>query len=228
VGQIDVTDFLDVYGLVSPYTAFQNLAFNTNPTINAPNPGLGLAGGLRITDHIYAVASIADANGDPTNPGFDVFRTGETFKSFEFGYMSNQNRIYFDNFHLTLWHSDAAANGTRAEDYGAAFSAAWLFENKWMPFFRAGISRGSAALYETSVSGGLGMYTRQTDLAGIGLNWAQAAASTGDQFTAEAFYRLTMSQNFAVTGSLQFIANPLLDPSQNHILFAGLRGRFAM
>ena len=34
-GQIDVTDFLDVYGLVSPYTAFQNLSFNTNPTINA-------------------------------------------------------------------------------------------------------------------------------------------------------------------------------------------------
>ncbi len=39
----DVTDFVDVYGLVSPYTSFQNLAFNTNPTINAPNQGLGLA-----------------------------------------------------------------------------------------------------------------------------------------------------------------------------------------
>lgn len=44
-GQIDVTDFLDLYGAVSPYTSFQNLAFNTNPTINAPNPGLGIAGG---------------------------------------------------------------------------------------------------------------------------------------------------------------------------------------
>ena len=50
----------------------------------------------------------------------------------------------------------------------------------------------------------------------------------GDQFTVEAFYRFTASQNFAVTGSLQFIANPLLDPSQDHILFAGLRARLQM
>jgi porin len=48
VGQIDVTDFVDIYGLVSPYTSFQNLAFNTNPTINAPNPGLGIAGGATL------------------------------------------------------------------------------------------------------------------------------------------------------------------------------------
>nr|WP_324292394.1 carbohydrate porin [uncultured Ruegeria sp.] len=46
-GQIDATDFVDIYGAVSPYTAFQNLAFNTNPTINTPNPGVGIVGGAR-------------------------------------------------------------------------------------------------------------------------------------------------------------------------------------
>ena len=63
-GQLDVTDFVDVYGLVSPYTAFQNLAFNTNPTINAPNPGLGIAGGTRLGKNFYVVGSLADANPD--------------------------------------------------------------------------------------------------------------------------------------------------------------------
>lgn len=229
VGQIDVTDFVDIYGLVSPYSAFQNLAFNTNPTINAPNPGLGIAGGARLSDHIYVVGSIADANGDPTSPDFDVFKTGETFKSIELGYMSSQDRIYFDNIHLTLWQSDAAGDGGRPEDYGAAFSAAWFIDNKWMPFLRAGVSQGKAALYKASISAGLGYYTRQTDLAGIGFNWSDPGnASTDDQFTMEAFYRFTVSPNFAVTPSIQLIINPALDPAQDSITILGLRGRIAM
>ena len=96
-------------------------------TINVPNPGLAIAGGIRLSDRIYAIGSIADANGDPSNPNFDVFRKGETFKSIELGYSSSPDRIYFDNIHITLWHSDAAKDGSRPEDYGAAFSAAWLF-----------------------------------------------------------------------------------------------------
>ena len=31
VGQIDNTDFMDVYGLINPQTAFMNLSFSTNP-----------------------------------------------------------------------------------------------------------------------------------------------------------------------------------------------------
>jgi porin len=227
-GQIDVTDFVDVYGMVSPYSAFQNLAFNTNPTINAPNPGLGIAGGVRLSDHFYVVGSIADANGDPASPDFDVFRTGGTFKSIELGFMSSQDRIYFDNIHLTLWHGDAADDGSRPEDYGAAFSAAWFVDNRWMPFLRAGLSRGKAALYRASVSAGLGYYTRQTDLAGIGLNWSDPGdAFSEDQFTAEAFYRFTVSPNLAITPSIQHIFNPVLDPGQDRITIIGIRGRLA-
>ena len=169
-----MTDFLDVYGLVSPYTAFQNLAFNTNPTINAPNQGLGIAAGAKLGENFYVVGSIADANGDPSEPDFDVFETGETFKSIEIGYTSGGDRIYFDNIHLTFWQSDEAEDGSRAEDKGVAFSAAWFIDNTWMPFIRAGQSEGTAALYERSLSTGLGWYRRNTDLAAIGLNWAEA------------------------------------------------------
>ena len=51
-GAVDVTDYLDVYGLINPWTAFQNLAFNTNPTMPAPNPGRGAAGGAMATDDL--------------------------------------------------------------------------------------------------------------------------------------------------------------------------------
>jgi carbohydrate-selective porin OprB len=52
--------------------------------------------------------------------------------------------------------------------------------------------------------------------------------STDDQFTAEAFYRFTVSPNFAITPSIQHIINPVLDPSQNSITILGIRGRVAM
>ncbi len=224
-GQIDVTDFVDIYGLVSPYSGFQNLSFNTNPTLNAPNPGLGIAGGIKLSENFYAVASVADANADPSDPNFDVFSDGNLFKSLELGYTSGFDRIYFDNVHLALWHADAAEDGSRAEDYGAAFSAAWFIDNKWMPFFRAGASKGTAALYDRSVSAGLGYYGRNTDLAGLGLNWAEARGIDGDQFTLEAFYRFSISPGLQITPSLQYISNPLLNPTQDSITLFGLRTR---
>lgn len=193
IRQIDVPDFVDIYGLVGPHSGFQNLSFNTNPTLNALNPGLGIAGGIKLIENFYAVASVAGANADPSDPNFDVFSDDNLFKSIELGYTSGFDRIYFDNVHLTPWHTDAAENGSRAEDYGAAFSAAWFVGNKWMPFFRAGASKGTAALYDRSVSAGLGYYGRNTDLAGLGLNWAEARGIDGDQLTLEAFYRFSIS-----------------------------------
>ncbi|NOD64281.1 MULTISPECIES: carbohydrate porin [unclassified Ruegeria] len=225
VGQIDVTDFVDIYGLVSPYSGFQNLSFNTNPTINTPNQGLGIAGGVKLSENFYAVASVSDANADPSDPNFDVFSDGNLFKSLELGYTSGFDRIYFDNIHLTLWHADAADDGSRAEDYGAAFSAAWFVDNKWMPFFRAGASKGTAALYDRSISAGLGYYGRNTDLAGLGLNWAEARGIDGTQFTLEAFYRFSISPGLQITPSVQFISNPLLNPTQDSITLFGLRTR---
>ncbi|AXI49070.1 porin (plasmid) [Sulfitobacter sp. SK012] len=224
-GQIDVTDFLDLYGAVSPYTAFQNLAFNTNPTINTPNPGLGIAGGLQLGSNFYAVGSIADANADPTSPDLDVFSDGDLFKSVEIGYTSDFDRIYFDNIHLTVWQADAADDGSRAEDYGAAFSAAWFIDNTWLPFFRAGVSKGTAALYKRSVSAGIGYYGRNTDGAGLGLNWAKADGIDGDQLTAEAFYRFSISPGLQITPSVQFISNPLINTSEDEIVLFGLRTR---
>ncbi len=224
-GILDVTDFLDIYGLVSPYTAFQNLAFNTNPTINAPNPGFGIAGGVKLGANYYLTASVADANADTSSPDLDVFSDGELFKSVEIGYTSGFDRIYFDNIHFTFWHADAADDGSRLEDYGASFSAAWFVGNKWMPFFRAGTSKGRAALYDKSVSMGLGYFARNTDLAGIGFNWAEANGISGEQKTIEAFYRFSISPNLQITPSIQYISDPLLATDKSSLTVFGLRAR---
>ena len=224
-GQIDVTDFLDIYGAVSPYSAFQNLSFNTNPTINAPNPGLGLAGGVWLGDTVYAVGSVADANADPAEPGFDVFDHGKLFKSLEVGLTSARDRIYFDNVHMTLWHVDGDTSLSRTEDYGASFSAAWFVDNTWMPFLRAGVADKGTGLYKRSLSTGLAYYGRNTDAAGIGLNWAESATSTQAQFTAELFYRFSISPGLQITPSIQVVENPLDNAGLGTVTVLGLRTR---
>ena len=166
-----------------------------------------------------------DANGDPTEPGFDVFETGETFKSIEIGYTSGSDRLYFDNIHLTFWQSDESEDGSRAEDKGATFSAAWFIDNTWMPFLRAGVSDGTAALFNRSLSTGVGWYMRNQDLAAIGLNWAEAKGFDDRQFTAEAFYRFNISPAFQLTPSIQYISNPLLDPGSDDLTILGFRAR---
>ena len=61
---VDVTDYMDVYGLVNIWTDFNNDAFATNPTIPAPDQGLGAAVRVMPTENFYILGGIADANGD--------------------------------------------------------------------------------------------------------------------------------------------------------------------
>jgi porin len=139
------------------------------------------------------------------------------------------DRAYFDNIHLTVWHQDARTAAGVPEDYGAAFSAAWFVDNRWVPFLRAGVSKGTAALYDASVSVGVGYFNQHRDLAAIGLNWGSPGDdSLDDQFTAEAFYRFQASENFAITLDGQVIVNPALNPGETAIGVVGVRARVNM
>ena len=108
-GIVDVTDYTDVYGLVNIWTDFNNYAFTTNPSIPAPDQGLGAAARFMATDNLYVIGSIADANGHPPEPGevFDsFFNDREYFTHLEVGWISEWAKRYNDNIHVTFWHAD--------------------------------------------------------------------------------------------------------------------------
>jgi porin len=231
-GAVDVTDYLDLYGLINPWSHFQNLAFLTDPTIPVPNQGLGAAFGAMATDNIYVVGGLADTNGDPTEPGdwFDnFFNDHEYFYHFEVGWTSSQDRIYLDNIHLTGWYADERNDALVEDGWGLAFSAAWFVQDTWMPFLRAGYSDDGGALLERSVSAGIGYYFKENkDLIGFGLNWGRPPDSgLDDQYTAELFYRLQLTQNVAITPDVQLIIDPALNPDEDNIWVFGLRARLA-
>jgi porin len=232
-GVVDSTDYVDLYGLINPWTAFSNLAFLTDPTIAVPNQGLGAAVGVMATDNLYVVGGLADANGDPTQPG-DLFETffddQEYFYHLEIGWTSSFERRYFDNIHLTGWYADERKKDRVPDGWGLAFSAAWFFNDTWMPFLRAGWSDGEAPLLNASVGAGIGYYFRKrSDLLGFGLNWGKPAVSgLDDQYTAELFYRLQFSPNFAITPDVQLLINPALNPAEDLLWVFGLRARLTL
>jgi porin len=237
IGVVDATDYVNVYGLVNPWTSFSNLAFLTDATIPAPNQGLGAVVGLMATDKIYMVGGLADTNGDPTKPEdffSSFFDDSEYFKHIEVGWTPSQDRIYLDNVHLTYWHADERKTAGVPDGWGLAFSASKFIDDKWMPFLRLGYAEDGGALWERSISTGLGFYMAgRKDLAGIGFNWSRPSETgvgpgLSDQFTMEAFYRLQLSQNFAITPDLQLLIDPALNPDEDRLWVLGLRGRLAL
>jgi porin len=231
-GVVDTTDYVDLYGLSNPWTSFSNLVFLTNPTIPVPNQGLGAALGAMATDNIYLVGGLADANGDPTEPGDwlkSFFNDREYFYHLEVGWASSFARRYLDNIHLTGWFADERKNAGVPDGWGLAFSASKFFDDKWMPFLRAGYAHDGGALLKASLGSGIGYYWNESkDLLGFGLNWGRPQGDgLDDQYTAELFYRLQVTQNLAVTPDLQLLINPALNPDEDQIWIFGLRGRIA-
>jgi porin len=229
VGRIDVTDFVDVYAMLNPLTHFLNLAFSTNPTIAVPNQGLGAAVGGMLTDRLYVQGGFGDANGQAMNSGFNTFfDDSEYFSYVEFGATSSKDRIYLDNIHVTLWHTDARNTAQTPEGHGVAFTAQKFVCDKWLPFFRFGYADGDAALMQTTFSTGLGLMRENKDVAGIGVSWGSPAnGALRDQFTSELFYRFQLTQFLAVTPDVQLIVDPALNTNTDVLALFGIRLRAA-
>jgi porin len=228
-GQVDPTDYLDVYGLINPWVDFTNLAFLTNPTIAAPNQGLGAAAGVRLSDHFYLVAGFSDPNADANDPFDDFFSEGEFFTHGEIGWTSAPERSYYDNFHITGWHVDERVEAGVPEGWGLTFSGTWFFDDRWMPFVRAGYSDGGGALLEGMVAIGFGMLFRKNDLLGIGLSWGRPQADrVKDQYTTEFFYRVQLLPSLAITPDVQLIIEPPFNPERDAVIAVfGVRARLA-
>ena len=233
-GFLDITDFVDVFAMASPWTGFMNFAFSTGTTTMAlpGDAALGAAGGIMLSDEYYMVASFVDMNSDPTNilDGFDsFFSDNKYFKSIELGWTKSQGHIYVDNIHATLWHADESVEQCSTKGHGINFSASRMIDGKWLPFFRAGYSQDAGTLMEKSISAGFGYYGLggEGNNLGAAINWGQVKGND-DQFTTEVFYIIKPLDYLEVTADLQYIANPALNTQDSSTLIYGLRLRLAI
>lgn len=237
-GYVDVTDYVDVYALASPWTGFMNFAFSTGAaTIATPNEGLGIAGGGMVTDKLFVIGGFADTNSDPTDPGETIdsfFSDHEYFKHLEVGWTPSQDRLYLDNAHLTLWQVDEREAAGVPDGWGANVSFTRYIGGHWLPFVRAGYAEDGGSLLEKAVAVGFGYQRRPAkNLLGVGLHWGEPNESSfgpglDDQLTAEVFYRWQLSREIALTPDLQYIQDPALNPEQSSIWIFGIRARLVI
>jgi porin len=226
-GLLDATDYVDVYALASPWLHFMNFAFSTgSQTIYIPNDG---------------IAGISDAGSDPTDPinNFKTFfSNNDYFKSIELGWVTSKDRHFFDNIHLTYWHSDGHSDGSDVTaslpGWGIAFSGTYYIENKWLPFIRGGYAKDGGTLLQKSLTAGVGYQpVAGGNLFGAAIGWGEInettwASGLDDQITMEIFYRLQLSTRLAVTPDIQYLFNPALNPDVSGIFLWGVRARLAL
>jgi porin len=227
VGRFDPSDYFNVLGYGNPWTTFQNLAVLLDASVAFPDASFGIGGGSWLEQGWYVLGTVNDANGTLTEE-WDVFPDGtEFFKQAEVGWSPSKDERYLKNANLTFWHVDERENAGIESAEGVLFSANWTFKERWMPFFRAGWSDGSAPIYNRSATVGFIRYFAfRSDLSGLGVNWGDPPDdSLDEQVTVEAFHRFQIAQNFAVTTSVQYLVDPAFNPDEDALWVFGLRAR---
>jgi porin len=236
-GFVDTTDYMDVYMLASPWTGYFNFAFSTgSASIPIPNEGLGLALGGYLNDNYYMIAGFADSNSDPAKPadGFDTFfNDHEYFKHIEIGWNASRETAFLNNVHLTLWHADKRMDAATPDGWGANVSWSRSVNEHWIPFIRAGYAKDGGSLLEKSISAGFAYQTVSGgNQLGFAYNWGVPNESSWEpeldnQHTFEAFYRIQLWKEIAITPDIQYIRNPALNADDDSLWVFGLRARLA-
>ncbi|NOH34832.1 carbohydrate porin [Vibrio chagasii] len=247
VGWQDVTNYADVYALASPWSGFTNLAFSTGSgAMGLPDDGvLALSAGHMLGENFYVVGGIADANGksDDIFDGFDTAFGSDAsyFTTLEFGWTASQEQIYTDNFHVTFWDfgDDTRHSNSLSAEGGSGVNFSWsqFTSDQIMPFVRGGFSEGDVALYDKSISVGMGYFGlgKPTNNLGVALNWAEvngdsfaadAKATSGstEQWTAEIYYNMQFGDHFQITPDIQYIQDPAFSTESSAWVF-GIRAR---
>lgn len=237
-GFLDVTDYTDVYAMASPWTGFSNLVFATGSGTmgGLPDGALGTMLATWVSDSLYVIAGIADANADQTDvfEGFDTFFNDfETFKNVDIHWTPAKDQLLFNNLHVSFYQIDSREEADTNDGHGVSFSATSNLQNKFLPFIRGGWSKDGGSLLEASLSVGVGYQNQNISGAGLfgaGLNWGRPNEDTfgvdlDDQYTAEVFYRWQLLRGLQVTPSVQLVSNPALNPDDDFISIFGIRAR---
>ena len=227
VGRYDPNDYQNILGYVNPWTIFSNLAINLDTSVALPDSSWGIGAGTYITDQFYVIGGINDANGVGSDD-LEFFDGGaEFYKFMHIGWTPSKDERYFKNFHVMAWHVDEREGLGIDSAHGVTFAGNWTWDDRWMAFGRLGFSKGSAPIYNESVTlGFIRKFLYRSDLVGVAANHGSPPDdSLSDQTSIEAFWRFQFSENFAITPSVQLILDPALNPVDDEVWVWGVRTR---
>jgi porin len=227
VGHMDAGDWADQYPLLNAWKRFLNDAFYNNPTESIPKRGFGLVGHSYLSEHLFIMGGVHDANGPDDRLDFDSFwNTRELMTWVEFGYRGERDISRGQNFHLHLWQQDAREEAGTERSKGVTFTYSNVTAGGAVPFVRIGYSEGDTPQMRRFIGVGTAFKFFERDTLGIGTSWGSPPDKTlRDQVTSEVFYRVQLTPNVSLTPNLQVYYQPSNNPEKDWISVVGLRFR---
>ena len=235
-GKIDQTDLFDVGSLKSADLFFTNFVFSENPAIASPDPGWGAAVQLDLDRGWYLVTGFGDANARRTSlAANDFHEENDYFTAAEFGVTPHLAGLGKGHYQLMVWHTDGSASRNEP-DQPSGKGFALRFEQRIgghvLPFATCARASGGATDVRQLVTAGVGLkgvFGSSNGIVGAALAWGQPEdRSLRNQYVAELFYRIQLTQFVQLTPDVQLIAEPSRNRDNETIGVLGLRLRIIM
>ena len=188
--------------------------------------------------NVYFRLGAHDANADVEESGFDTY-DDELFTIFEVGFdpglMSREpGRPPFGDVHLSLWHHDELDEAGVDDGWGVTLSATQRF-GRFAPYARYGYAdttlRGPTSVKHMANVGLVTdrIFGQANDRIGVGYTWSEPVDKTlDDQGTIDAYYRVHVTPEIAISPTLQVIFDPVRNPDEDEIYVVGIRTRFEL
>lgn len=204
-------------------TQFFSQPFATNPARAFPDNGLGVMARIAPVEWFYLHGVVSDSSADSS---YSPFKTldGNWFGAVEAGLKPRFESLGEGVYRLLLWQRETD------DAHGTGFSLS--FDQNLGPHFgafcRYGVNDGDMNAIEHIAAAGISLldpFGRGSDQAGIGVSWTRPADhDLRDEFSAEVYYRLQLTEGIELSASAQLIEQPAASDRDEVAVF-GLRLR---
>jgi porin len=233
IGEVDPGDFFDVGTMDSANLFFINAALADNLTMALPENGVGAVVHISPSDNWYLNVGISDANGRRTDMDFNnAFDDNDQFIAAEIGWTPDIQGYGQGYYQLTVWETDGRRQpnqSSQSSGDGYALRLEQFFGEEFLSFATYSKSSGKASSVRQLATVGIGMLDilgYQEDIVGVAVGWGEPRdGNLRDQYVAEVFYRMQITDYLQVTPDLQIIKNPSQNRSDDTIGVIGLRLR---
>ena len=165
----------------------------------------------------------------------DFLDKNDYFTAVEFGLTPMIGGLGQGNYQFLLWHTDGRENRNEPDQpSGEGFSLRFeqYIGERALPFVTYTRASGGATDVRQLVTAGIGLkgiFSDRDDVSGVAVAWGQPEdRSLRNQYVAELFYRLQLTNSIQVTPDFQLIAEPSRNRDNDTIGVFGLRMRIIL